>query len=224
MGYWKKNDRWRKEGSGPRQVIMQSPAIVATNSTPAAAESGLYDKNPPKISIEKFVKLTHYQFKALYIMAGYGNYANLSKKVLRSHRMDLFSAGFSYLEPLCGTAATPAAAGRNGTRPEISSRRFNYWAGLEFANPFSKQRCSDSSCCSSVAATAPSAATPRQAAAACVPSHDSLEKLVEKQIFFSFFPWICSNSFNISLSTTRNLWIVYGGFTRPPGGGGLTWL
>ena len=39
-----------------------------------------------------------------------------------------------------------------------------------------------------VAAAAPSAATPRRAAAACVPSYDSLEKLVEKQIFFSFFP------------------------------------
>ena len=38
-----------------------------------------------------------------------------------------------------------------------------------------------------VAAAAPSVATPRRAAAACVPSHDSLEKLVEKQIFFSFF-------------------------------------
>ena len=190
MGYWKKNDRWRKEGSGPRQVIMQSPAIVATNSTPAAAESGLYDKNPPKISIEKFVKLTHYQFKALYIMAGYGNYANLSKKVLRSHRMDLFSAGFSYLEPLCGTAATPAAAGRNGTRPEISSRRFNYWAGLEFANPFSKQRCSDSSCCSSVAATAPSAATPRHAKLPPPPvcrRTTALKNLLKNRSSFLFF-------------------------------------
>ena len=37
-------------------------------------------------------------------------------------------------------------------------------------------------------ATPPRHATQRQAAAACVPSYDSLEKLVEKQIFFSFFP------------------------------------
>ena len=45
-----------------------------------AAQSGPYNKNPPKLFIEKFVKYTNYLFKALHIMAGYGDYTNLSKK------------------------------------------------------------------------------------------------------------------------------------------------
>ena len=224
MGYWKKNDRWRKEGSGPRQVIMQSPAIVATNSTPVWAKLQKPTKN---YSIEKLVKLTNYLYKALYIMTGYGNYAYLSKK---------FCALIEWTYSRRVLAIWNHCVHRRYTcrrQPQRHKAR-NFLKAIQLlGRPWICQSIfkaallrSDSSCCSSVTATAPSAITPHQAAAAaCLPSYDSLEKLVEKQIFFSFFPWICSNSFNISLSTTHNLWIVYGGFTRPSGGGGgLTWL
>ena len=65
-------------------------------------------KNPPKIRFKKFVKLTNHtcacndltNFECEAEATGNGTYVNLKKLVI----VNLFSAGFSYLEPLCVAA------------------------------------------------------------------------------------------------------------------------
>ena len=230
----KKTDRWRKEGSGPRQVIMQSPAIVATNSTPAAAQSGPYVKNPPKISIAKFVKLTdysyaynnltNYQFKVIYIMAGYGNYANLSKKFCY-HIEWTYSrrvlAIWNHCVPTPLHLPPPAATAQGQKFPQDDSI-----IGQALNLPIHFQSSGAQIVVVAVASLPPHRPPERHAKLpppVCRRT-TALKNLLKNRSSFLFFPWICSNSFNISLSTTRTLWIVYGGFTRPPGGGGLTWL
>ena len=161
-------------------------------------------------------------------MAGYGNYANLSKKSCNhiewTYSRRVLAIWNHCVPPPSPPRPPPPAATAQGQKfPQDDSI-----IGQALNLPIHFQSSGAQIVVVAVATLPPHRPTHRHAnlpPPGCMPSYDSLEKLVEKQIFFSFFPWICSNSFNISLSTTRNLWIVYGGFTRPPDGGiGLTWL
>ena len=66
---------------------------------------GPHGKNPPKIKLKKFVKLTDNNYACndlanfeAHVKTGNGNYVNLLKL---AGKVSLFSADFSHLEPLC---------------------------------------------------------------------------------------------------------------------------
>ena len=173
------------------------------------------------------MKYTNYLFKALHIMAGYGDYTNLSKKFCDHIECTYYRrvlAIWNHCVPPPLHLPPPAATAQGQKFPQDDSI-----IGQALNLPIHFQSSGAQIVVVAVASLPQHRAVRRNATPSCCWRRRRLCAVVRQpwktcwktDLLFSFFPWICSNSFNISLS---NLWIVYGGFTRPPGGGGLTWL